>query len=156
MHSQKSDNITIAKEKQIIASILKLHDNNSIQLNDIGWDSRVYIVNSGEAVFKFPRSDQVRKLYTHEIAGYKLLEKINTDALLPRIKWEHKNNDYFGYKGIVGTELDKRIKSLNSEEKRKIGRIIGSFLSQLHRLKLQSTSTVSIQDEIEEYQHGRK
>jgi len=155
MHSQKSDDITIVKEKQIIASILKLQDNNSIQLNDIGWDSRVYIVNTGEAVFKFPRSDQVRNLYTHEIAGYKLLENINTDVILPTIKWEHENNDYFGYEGIVGTELDKVIKSLNSKEKRKIGRTIGSFLSQLHGLEL-PTNTVSIQDEIDDYQNKYK
>jgi hypothetical protein len=53
------------------------HD-GEIVFTDEGWDSRVYIVNHGEAVFKFPRSPQTAQQYRYEIDALKALEGLNT------------------------------------------------------------------------------
>jgi aminoglycoside phosphotransferase (APT) family kinase protein len=152
VQSQHTPQGTIAKEKQTIANLLNLPGGAYIFLNDIGWDSRVYIINSGEFVFKFPRSEIVRKAYQQEIAGYKLAGQIKSAILVPEVRWEHPNNDYFGYEGIVGNTLEDQFHNLSEERKIEIGKDLGTFLKQLHDLKLEGIPTMTLEEEIAEFQ----
>jgi len=47
-----------------------------IAYTDEGWDSRVYVVNGGEAVFKFPRAPDTIRQYKREIAAMRLVNTI--------------------------------------------------------------------------------
>jgi hypothetical protein len=53
------------------------HD-GEIVFTDEGWDSRAYILNHGEAVFKFPRTPETAEQYRYEIAALNVLEGLNS------------------------------------------------------------------------------
>jgi hypothetical protein len=152
VQSQHTPQETIAKEKQIIANLLNLPGGEHIFLNDVGWDSRVYIINSGEFVFKFPRSEIVRKAYQQEIAGYKLAGQIKSAIIVPKVRWVNPDDDYFGYEGIVGETLADQFHNLSEARKFEIGRELGTFLRQLHDLKLEGIPTMTLEQEIAEFQ----
>ena len=152
MQSQYTPQETIAKEKQIIAGLLNLPGDKTISLNEVGWESRVYIINSGEFVFKFPRSEIVRKAYKQEIAGYRLAGQIKSAIVVPKVRWVHPHHDYFGYEGIVGNTLEDHIHNLSEERKIEIGKDLGTFLKQLHDLKLEGIPTMTLEQEIAEFQ----
>jgi aminoglycoside phosphotransferase (APT) family kinase protein len=142
----------IAKEKSIISGLLTDSTDASIVLNNEGWDNRVYIVNQGEYVFKFPRSEEIRDRQAKEIAAIRILEDINTTVSFPKIAWTHKDHAYFAYTGIKGKSLLETIESLNSKTIAKLGGDIGNFLKQLHAKNLDQATNVSIDDEIKWYQ----
>lgn len=152
MQSQHTKQETIIKEKQIIASLLNLPGNETILLNEVGWESRVYIINSGEFVFKFPRSEIVRNAYPQEIAGYRLAGQIQSAIIVPDVRWVHPQNNYFGYEGIVGETLEDQFPNLPEKRKIKICRELGTFLKQLHDLKLEGVPTMTLEQEIAEFQ----
>lgn len=153
MHSQQTEQEVINKEKQVIVGLLSLNDGTNIVLNDSGWDSRTYIINSGEIVFKFPRSEQVKNYYKLEIAGYKLARQIKSEVAIPQVKWEHHNLDYFGYQGIVGIPLEHKMKTLTPERRENLGKELGAFLKILHELKLDAAPMITLEKEVEEFQH---
>lgn len=152
MQSQHTKQETIAKEKQIIAGVLNLPGDDTIILNDVGWESRVYIINSGEFVFKFPRSETVRKAYKQEIAGYRLVGQIKSAIVVPNVRWIHPHNNYFGYEGVIGSALEDEFHNLSEERKIKFGRELGTFLKQMHDLKLEGLPTMTLEQEIAEFQ----
>src|SRR5690242_5851761 len=90
------------KEEDIVKQLIQLRSISRIEYVDIGWTSRVYIVDHGKYIAKLPRSDATRKEYIQEIAALKLLENIKSKARAPRVYLTQKNNDYVIYKGIVG------------------------------------------------------
>jgi len=153
MHSQRTSQEVIANEKQLVTGLFDLTDVDTITVNDVGWDSRVYIVNSGKYVFKFPRSEQVKAAYKSEIAACKLVSTIHSSVRTPLVKWEGANNDYFGYEGIVGTALDIVAHTLLRDTWNDIGTALGVFLFQLHQLYLENAQEMSIDDEIKEFQY---
>lgn len=122
----------------------------NIQLNDHGWTSRVYIIDDGKIVFKFPRMEAVKKEYVQEIKIYKLLEQLHVHLQVPRLRWTDQDNNYFGYEGIVGTQFSSEIDHLNDEEKRQLGRDVGEFLKQLHQLHLSEPHIMTVEDEIKQ------
>ena len=69
----KSDIEIITKEKEIVSSLTN-ETFEDIEFVDIGWTSRVYIINRGELVFKFARNNQVVKEYKSEVLVYKFFE----------------------------------------------------------------------------------
>lgn len=155
MHSQETPQIVIDQERSIIMAELNLseHDgDDAILFNDEGWDSRVYMVNGGETVYKFPRSPYVMQGYSREIAALRMLENIDSEVVTQRFMALNPGNHYFSYKGIVGTQLSELLGSLEVEDKRRIGSIVGSFLKEFHTLNLSGVPVVTINDEIEEYQ----
>ena len=48
-----------SKEIAIVEELTKIKDKNRIVLNEVGWTSRVYIVDDGEIVFKFPSRESL-------------------------------------------------------------------------------------------------
>jgi len=153
MHSQRTPQEVIVSEKQRVRGLLNLTEADTMTVNDSGWDSRVYIVNQGQYVFKFPRSEQVRAAYASEIAAYKLVSAIRSSVKTPVVKWEGATCEYFGYEGIVGTTLDVAGRAVSGDAWNLIGTALGAFLVQLHQLDLQNARQMSINDEIEEFQY---
>lgn len=149
---QKTDKQTRAQEESIIRDLLNLNPEIEITFNDIGWTSRVYVINDGETVFKFPRSEKIKEEYRFEIPAYKIAHQIG-GVLIPEVVWEHPNTDYMGYRGIVGKSLDQVVKSLSGDEKTKIGAALGIFLKKLHQQELENAPTMSPEKEFAEYQH---
>lgn len=139
-------------EESLVRSLLGLGDGDAVVFEDEGWDSRVYLVNGGEAVFKFPRSPKVRAQYVQEIAVLRLLEDAHDAVSTPRVRWESPSLDYIGLEGIVGHQLGHVIDALSESEKREIGGSLGRFVRHLHTLTLPNARVVTIENEIEEFQ----
>jgi len=122
-----------SKELAIVKELTNITDENHIFLNEIGWTSRVYIVNSGEFVFKFLKSKKYKEELEHEINILKLIEKHNFSVNIPSINIVGENNTYVGFCGITGKSITAEIiNKLSNEQKGKIGTQIGSFLKELH------------------------
>lgn len=148
MNSQYTSKETIDHETHSIIELLDDYSVNEISLNDSGWDSRVYYTNDYKYFFKFPRSAKIKSRYTQEIAILKQLTRIQPRIMVPEIRWEHPNNDYFGYKGVQGVLLSEVITSLSQTEKQRVGSVLGEFLNQLHTLELPGARDISVDREI--------
>ncbi len=151
MNNQNTDQKIVDEEKTIVTSLTNSKD---IELNNVGWTSRVYIIEDGRFVVKFPRTEIVKKEYEQEIKILKLLENLSNKVQVPKIRWIGDNLDYLGYEGIIGQTFDTIIDNLNSIEKVDLGRQIGSFLTQLHSLKLNDAPVFSMQYEISQFQNS--
>ena len=141
----------ILQEKKIVSSLtgVRLEE---IVYNDIGWTSRIYVINQGEIVFKFPRTQEIIREYMKEIQIYYLLNDINIGVDIPQVRWQDSELRYFGYAGIPGVTLDICLQELTTETKVKIGKILGFFLRKLHTLDLKDANTYNLKDEIIEFQ----
>jgi len=146
----KNDIEIITKEKEIVSSITN-EAFEDIEFVDIGWTSRVYIINRGELVFKFARNNQVVKEYKSEVLVYKFFEKKSLEVKLPVVKFQEANLRYFGYEGIVGPTLDKCIDNLSKKEKVIIGQRLSEFLKVLHESNLPNINKFNISYEEKEF-----
>ncbi len=146
------------KELEIVKRLTNIKDDKRIVLNDIGWTSRVYVIDNGKIVFKFPRNEDSRRDYKYEIIALELIKDIGFGIDVPKISWITKDNDYIGYYGIEGVSLtEDRVSKLNEEEKIKLGTSIGIFLKKLHLLKpSKPTYKMTVEKEIREYQDKYK
>jgi len=68
-------------EQAVVCQALGLGDHVDVEYEDDGWDSRVYLVNRGEAVFKFPRSPQAKLQYRREVRVLDALQTIDSPIL---------------------------------------------------------------------------
>jgi aminoglycoside phosphotransferase (APT) family kinase protein len=144
---REHDHATIGRE-------LLLDDDSSITYVDEGWDSRVYVVNRGEVVFKFPRSRAVIAQYSHEIAIMRVLEELPITVQTPLVRWVHPDLEYFGYVGVVGQPLSSAIEQLTPTAKTEIGLSVGRFLRVLHATELAGVPTIALEDEVTNYVDG--
>jgi hypothetical protein len=55
------------RDEAVVRDRTGLSGSDVIEYDEEGWDSRVYVVNGGEAVFKFPRTSETRRQYRLEI-----------------------------------------------------------------------------------------
>jgi Ser/Thr protein kinase RdoA (MazF antagonist) len=145
-------NTQIEKDGSFIRDLLQLDGAAAITYVDSGWTSRVYLVDGGRRVVKFPRSDATREEYIHEIAVLELLEGIESSIRVPRITHRGDNNDYMAYDGIVGTAFDMLPGEVAGHLQQSIGHDLGGFLKQLHQLQLDSARTMTLDDEIAQFQ----
>lgn len=152
MRSQETPQHVIDEERGIVATELGLTDHAAIAFDDEGWDSRVYLVNDGETVYKFPRSPEVIEAYGREIAALVMLGTVEGAVATQRFRQLDPGNRYFSYHGLVGTQLSELLPSLPEDEKTRIGGRLGSFLRQLHELELADVPVVTPGDEVAEYQ----
>lgn len=148
MNSQQTDQATIIAETQ---TVRELTGCDNIVLNDSGWDSRVYNVENGRYYFKFPRSAKIQGRYMQEIAALRIAAEIDA-VQVPRVRWQHPRNDYFGYEGVQGGLLNDILTRLDDSTKLQIGRQIGQFLRAFHARTLPGARTRSIEDEIAQFQ----
>jgi len=49
-------NLNQNDELEMVKRLTGVCDESRIEINEIGWTSRVYIVDGGKIVFKFPRN----------------------------------------------------------------------------------------------------
>ncbi len=142
----------IDDEIVFIKHLLQLNEDAKITYVDTGWTSRVFVVDDGKYVVKFPRNEATKKEYIQEIAILTLLEGIDAPVLVPRITHKDKNNDYVAYAGIIGTALDFLPNKMDIDTQRDVGRSLGTFLKQLHSLHLEGAQMMSLEDEIAQFQ----
>ncbi len=145
------DLLIIEREKRLVQQLTGT-GLSRIVLNNVGWTSRVYIIDSGRLVIKFPRNKEVKKEYQQEVAILKVLEQLKTNIQVPKLRWTHPQNDYIGYEGVVGQALDIASRGIKFETKQTIGLAIGTFLKQLHDLEFSGGTDMSLEAEIKEFQ----
>jgi tRNA A-37 threonylcarbamoyl transferase component Bud32 len=138
-------------DMSVLRRELQLSTSDRVEYEDEGWDSRVYIVNGGEAVFKFPRSDRVIDQYRTEVAVLRLLESQQLPVDVPRLRWLDPELRYVGYEGIRGRRLSDVLDSLGAEEKQRAGEMVGRFVLRLHALDLPGARVVDLDAEIANY-----
>jgi aminoglycoside phosphotransferase (APT) family kinase protein len=124
-------------------------------LDDIGWDSRVYLVDGAKAVFKFPREPHVATQYHREIAMLLLTEGIDAPVTTPRVQWEHPDNAWFGYAGVPGRPLTDVLDDAGADEERRIGDALGGFIRQLQHRDLDGLPRRTLDDELALYERRR-
>jgi hypothetical protein len=71
------------RELALVRQSLRLEDHNNVEYDDDGWDSPVYMVNRGEAVFKLPRSTEAKLQYQREVRVVEALQTIDSPILIP-------------------------------------------------------------------------
>ena len=130
-------------------------DDSRIEVNEIGWTSRVYIVDDGRIVFKFPRNARFREECRREVAALKLIKGQNFNVRVPILNWTAEDNSYFGYYGVEGKPLRGIINDLSDEQKIDIGTQIGKFVRQLHEITvcISDTKTQTLEKQAQEYQN---
>ena len=139
------------QELALVRQILRLDDHNNVEYDDDGWDSRVYVVNRGQAVFKFPRSLEAQMQYDREIRVLEALHTIDGPIQIPDVQWRGPDLQWFGYKGIVGQQLSSCLSDLDADTKRSIGGELGVFLRKLHTCRIDDLPAVSVEKEIAQY-----
>ena len=96
---KKSRELAIVKERT------NINDENRIALNEIGWTSRVYIVDNGRFVFKFLKSKKYQEELGHEINILKLIKDYVFNVNIPLINWLREDNAYVGFYGMNGKSI---------------------------------------------------
>jgi len=141
------------KELAIVKKLTNIDDENRIFLNEIGWTSRVYIVDNGKFVFKFPRGKKWQEECEHEFSILKFISGYEFNVNLPLIKWVGENNSYVGFDGVQGKSMTtETIDKLSETQKRDVGAQIGLFLRKLHAIDYKGKSPSSESDVIEWFQ----
>jgi aminoglycoside phosphotransferase (APT) family kinase protein len=128
-------------------------DETRIKVNETGWTSRVYSIDDGEIVFKFPLNAKFRRECQQEVAVLKLLKGHQFCVSVPVLNWTTKDNTYFGYYGVKGIPLGEVIDSLSEQEKIEIGTQIGDFIKQLHAIvDYGDIKAQTLEEQAKEYQ----
>lgn len=129
------------KELALVKELANINDENRIILNEIGWTSRVYIVDNGRFVFKFLKSKKYQEELEHEIDILKLIKEHEFDVNIPLINWIGEGNAYIGFYGMTGKSMTtEAVNNLSKEQKRKIGADVGAFLKKLHAIDYKGES----------------
>ena len=148
--------MSIESELKILKQLTGADDNH-IKINETGWTSRVYIIDNGKIIFKFPRNVKFQEEYKQEVAILKLLKKQRFCINVPVLKWTTKDNSYFGYYGVEGRPLKEVIDDLNVQQKVEIGTQLGGFLKQLHAIKdYGNIKSQTLDEQAGEYQNWFK
>jgi len=130
-----------SKELEIVKKLTNVNDESRIVLNEVGWTSRVYIVDNGEIVFKFPKGKKWQKECEHELNVLKFISEYDFDVNLPLIKWVGEKDFYTGFYGVKGKSITtETIDKLSETQKRKVGEKIGLFLKKLHSIDYKGES----------------
>lgn len=138
------------KELAIIKIQTNIEDEKRIVLNEIGWTSRVYIVDNGKFVFKFPRGKKWKKECKHEFNILKFIRDYEFNVNVPLIKYVGESSSYAVLHGVQGrlvtTEL---VNQWDETQKRNAGKQIGLFLKKLHSIDYNGNSPNNENDIIE-------
>ena len=119
-------------ELEIVKRLTGVSDDSRIEINEVGWTSRVYVIDGGKIVFKFPRNAKFREECKQEVISLKLIKEQKFSVSVPILNWMTEDNRYFGFYGVEGKPLREVIDLLNEQQKKEIGTQIGGFLRQLH------------------------
>jgi len=138
------------KELAIVKKLTQIDDEQRIVLNEIGWTSRVYIVDDGKFVFKFPRGKKWKEECEHEFSILKLISEYEFNVNLPVIKWLGEDTSYAGFHGVLGKSMTaESVDKLSETQKREVGTQIGLFLKKLHTIDYNGESPTNESSEFE-------
>ncbi|MDR3060144.1 MAG: aminoglycoside phosphotransferase family protein [Prevotella sp.] len=144
-----------SKELTIVKELTNIGDESNIVLNEVGWTSRVYIVNNGKTVFKFLKNKQYQEEFKHEINILMLIKEHKFNVQIPLISKLGVDNAYIVFDGLVGKSMTKElVDKLTEEQRRNIGTQIGLFLKTLHKINYKGKSPNSESDMIEWLQNS--
>jgi serine/threonine protein kinase len=139
-----------SKELAIVKKLTNVNDENRIVLNEIGWTSRVYIIDNGEIVFKFPRGRKWKEECGHEFGILKLISEYEFNVNIPLIKWIGEDTSYVGFYGVQGKSMTtETVDKLSETQKRELGAQIGLFLKKFHLIDYKGKSPNNESDIIE-------
>ena len=142
-----------SKELAIVKELTNINDETRIVLNEVGWTSRVYIVDNGRFVFKFLKNKKYQEELEHEISILNLIKYHMFDVNIPLANWVIEGNVYVGFYGVNGMSITtETINKLNNVQKRKIGAQIGLFLKKLHSISYKGKNLSKESDHIEWFQ----
>ena len=140
-------------ELEIVKRSTGTIDESRIEIIESGWTSRVYSIDGGKIVFKFPRNAKFCEECKREVATLKLLKEQEFCLDVPVLNWTAEDNSYFGFYGIPGVPLREVIDGLSEDQKIDIGTQIGVFLRQLHGVKISGyVKTRTLEEQTLEYQ----
>ncbi|MDR2950033.1 MAG: aminoglycoside phosphotransferase family protein [Prevotella sp.] len=144
-----------SKELTIVKELTNIGDESNIVLNEVGWTSRVYIVNNGKTVFKFLKNKQYQEEFKHEINILMLIKEHKFNVKIPLISKLGVDNAYIAFDGLIGKSMTKElVDKLTEEQRRNIGTQIGLFLKTLHKINYKGKSPNSEGDIIEWLQNS--
>ncbi len=144
-----------SKELTIVKELTNIGDESNIVLNEVGWTSRVYIVNNGKTVFKFLKNKQYQEEFKHEINILMLIKEHKFNVQIPLISKLGVDNAYIVFDGLAGKSMTKElVDKLTEEQRRNIGTQIGLFLKTLHKINYKGKSPNSESDMIEWLQNS--
>jgi len=146
--------MSLQDELNIVQKITRITDPTRIKVDEIGWTSRTYVIDDGEIVFKFPRTDEDKQSFFYEVSALELIKQHKFAVNTPILNWSTIHHDYIGFFGVAGYSINQeRISWFDMETKKRIGTELGLFLKQLHALEPPiHPYMMSIKDEIAEYQ----
>jgi len=144
-HSKQNDRIEY--EIRLVRKILGLPEDAAIELNTSGWTSRLYIHNRGEFVVKFPLDDICRKECANEIRANSIFRELFPET--PEIISTGEKLEYLAYNGIKGMPLNEA-ENVRWNDKLEIGKILGSFLKELHKRTPEGFNRWGYKQDIEE------
>lgn len=134
-----------------VRSIAGLGAADHVLYDEEGWDSRVYVVNRGAIVFKFPRTPAARAAYADEVAIMQVLDGGDGRVVVPTVEWIGPDSSYLGYRGIVGRQLGRAGNALSADERKRVGHDLGRFLATLHGVELGGLRRVTVVDELDQF-----
>jgi len=141
-------------EIEIVKRLTGVSDESRIEISEIGWTCRAYIIDSGKIVFKFPRNAKHREECKYEVAALELVKEQAFNISVPVLNWTVDDNSYFGFFGITGAPLREVIDGLTDEKKIEIGTQLGGFLRQLHGIKIcGDVKALTLEEQALEYQN---
>lgn len=144
-----------SKEISIVKELTNVNDDSRIFANDIGWTSRIYIIDNGEFVFKFLKNKEYKEELEHEINILKRIREYEFNVNIPLINYVGEDTAYIGFRGVAGKSMTTEIvRKLNEEQKRKIGTQIGSFLKKLYTIDYKEKSPNNENSIIEWFQES--
>ncbi len=149
--SQETASEVHEREIALVRSLAELPGDEEVRFEDEGWDSRVYVVNRGAIVFKFPRTPEARAAYDDEIAILRVLAGGDGRVAVPTVAWVGPDQSYVGYRGIVGRQLGRVGTSPLLVDQRGIGHDLGAFLTTLHATDPDGFVAASVEDEISQF-----
>ena len=146
-----SDHDSNISNQQEIEKVIELTgaSESQIEFNDDGYWSRVYVVNNGEYIVKFPKYDTVN--YSNEAKVLTLLDSMDFPVNTQKLKWIADDCRLIVISGVKGNPLSK-LDHLTLQQKQSIGQQIGTFLKQLHSLE-PNFSGQNLNDELQEYKN---
>ncbi len=145
--------MSIESELKIVKHLTGVCDNR-IVVDETGWTSRVYIIDGGKIVFKFPRNAKFREECKHEISVLKIINEQVFNLSVPVLNWIGEDNSYFGFYGVEGKPLGTVIDELSEQQKVDIGTQLGGFLRQLHSISINGYGDIraqTLEEQAEEY-----
>jgi len=144
----------IRDELEIVKRLTGIDDESRIEVNEIGWTSRAYIIDGGKIVFKFPRNAKFREECKNEVTALDLIKEQKFNLQVPILNCAAEDGSYFGFYGVEGVPLRGVICGLTEQQKIDIGTQLGEFLRQLHGIKnYGDIKTQTLEEQTLEYQN---